>query len=268
MIESNLVAANASEMLNSIQGQDLERRLSLYQVFLRIYDRNPSLLNEILNLENLSSPTCPGTAPRYVQGIVCNEQAYLITNLSEGKSQTLQQPQQIWLFGRDRRSAIQVNDQRLSRRHAAIQYVKHQGFYLIDLNSSNGSFVNSEPVKHRQLLKDGDRIRLSSISFSFFIHKEVRIIEPIPLEVLNSLTAEVSCTDMSLLDETIPPSAERNPTPKKPDEDTSVFPNIETLSQEEDDDSEEFFLPTVMQLKPSQKAEILDRFLKKQHYDS
>ncbi|HEY9300606.1 MAG TPA: FHA domain-containing protein, partial [Phormidium sp.] len=163
---------------------ELEKRLGLYQVFLKIYEHNRGLLNEILELENSSFPYLSSRVPTYVQGVVQEREAYLITNLVNGKTQKLFQSQQIWMIGRDRRLALTLRDQWISRYHAAIQYVENEGFYLIDLNSTNGSFINGEPVCHRQLLNDGDQIRLGSLAICFFCAQTSQKLEPVSSEIL------------------------------------------------------------------------------------
>lgn len=106
----------------------------------------------------------------YIQGIVDGSAVSVITNLCEGKTETLLQPQHIWTIGRDRTCGIHLCDQRVSRRHAAIQYIKnaeYSGFYLVDFSSTNGTFVNGEPVYCPIKLQDGDHLRLGSMAFSF-----------------------------------------------------------------------------------------------------
>ncbi|MCE9525823.1 MAG: FHA domain-containing protein, partial [Planctomycetales bacterium] len=61
-------------------------------------------------------------------------------------------------LGRDGSNLIQLNDSEVSRQHARVRK-EEAGFTLTDLGSSNGSFVNNEPVKER-LLKTGDRVML------------------------------------------------------------------------------------------------------------
>lgn len=85
---------------------ELEKRLGLYQVFLKIYEHNRGLLDEILQLENVSFPYFSSRVPTYVQGVVQEQEVYLITNLVNGKTQKLLQPQKIWMIGRDRRLAL------------------------------------------------------------------------------------------------------------------------------------------------------------------
>lgn len=149
-------------------------------------------------------PVVDGTLKHYVQGIVLGQRACLMTNLLDGESQTLFQPQMIWTIGRNREAALPLRDRMLSRRHAVILYVPDEGFYLVDLNSMNGSFVNGVRIQQRQLLKDGDRLRLGSFEFSFFTSSHTRLIDPIHPEVLARFTMPESRSefiDYSALEE-------------------------------------------------------------------
>lgn len=130
----------------------------------------------------------------YIQGVVQGQQSYLITNLLGG-SITLFQPQMVWTLGRNRGAALPLRDRLLSRRHAVIMFVLQEGFNLVDLNSMNGSFLNGNRIQQRQLLKDGDRIRLGSFEFNFFISQTSRTIEPIHPEVLARFTSSKSCQE-------------------------------------------------------------------------
>lgn len=166
---------------------ELEQRLGLYRVFLKLYEHHRDLLNEILELENSGKSYPYKVSLQYIQGVVSGQQVHLVTNLIQGESQALLQPQHTWLIGRDRQAAISIRDERLSRRHAAIQYVPDQGFYLIDLNSTNGSFINSERVWRCALLKEGDRIRLGSLTFTFFISQTSQTVGAVPPSVLERI---------------------------------------------------------------------------------
>lgn len=126
---------------------------------------------------------------KYIQGVVQSQRVYIVTNLLGGESQLLLQSQMVWTLGRNRDAALPLRDRALSRRHAVLLYVRDEGFYLVDLNSMNGSFINGVRIQHRQLLKDGDRIRLGGIDFSFFMSQGVRTIDPIHPEVLTRFMA-------------------------------------------------------------------------------
>ncbi|WGV28806.1 FHA domain-containing protein [Halotia branconii CENA392] len=189
-----LVVKNLATASN-LQNQELEQQLSLYQIFLKLYEQHSTLLDEILQLENIYQPSLKRAKTHYVQGIVDDSSVYIVTNLYENQTQTLQQPQQIWTIGRDHSSGICILDQYLSRRHAAIQYVEHQGFYLIDFNSTNGSFVNGEQTHQSIKLKDGDRIRLGSMTFDFFLSHSSQVLPTVAMELLMQLIPRGGGTD-------------------------------------------------------------------------
>ncbi len=174
-------------MMAELQHKELERRLSLFQIFLKLYEQHSSLLDEILQLENRDQTSFIGVKRSYIQGVVDNSTVYVITNLCNNQTQTLQQPQQIWTIGRDDSNGIYIADKYLSDRHAAIQYIEAQGFYLIDFKSTNGSFINGEPVYQPTKLNDGDRIRLGMITFDFFVNHNCRTLPTVAIELLMQL---------------------------------------------------------------------------------
>ncbi len=175
-------------MLECLEAE-LERRLCLYQTFLKLYEHHSSLLDEILELETLN-PSSVGVKSFYFQGVVDNTCVYVTTNLCQGQTLCLRQPQSIWTLGRDKNSGIHLVDSYASRSHAAIYY-KEQKFYLVDFNSTNGSYVNGERIFESIELKDGDHIRLGNTTFDFFLNASTRILPAIALESL-MLTAQES----------------------------------------------------------------------------
>lgn len=181
------LADYAASLVNLTEHAELQERLKLYQVFLKLYDHHRGLLDEILDLESSGSRSLAGVTLPYVQGFVSGEQSYLVTNLLRGTTQALMQPQQVWIIGRDpKRALIPIQDIRLSRCHAAIKFVRGQGFYLIDLESRNQSLVNGEPIR-QALLKDGDQVRLGSVSFTFFLCQSTQMLPPLTPEMLDRL---------------------------------------------------------------------------------
>ncbi len=166
---------------------DLAQRLGLYRVFLKLYEHHRGLLNEILDLENTFGRSRARSAMQFVEGIIRGPQVTLVSNLVQGKTLALFQPQRVWLIGRDRGAAISVQDTRLSRRHAALQYIESEGFYIIDLKSTNGTHVNGEPVRGSVLLQDGDQVRLGSLSFTFFLCNASQAVDAIPSDVLQNI---------------------------------------------------------------------------------
>lgn len=173
---------------SDLESTGLEQRLGLYQVFSRLYEQNRPLLDEILDLENLNHPSPHQAMSRYVVGMVQAGQAYLLTNLLGGGSQALYQAENLWVIGRAHDATLCLEDPRLSRYHAVIQYqAQRQGFCLVDLGSTNGSFVNGEMARSGQRLQDGDRVRLGSTVVQFFVAPESRQLSAVSPEVHNKL---------------------------------------------------------------------------------
>ena len=254
MIDPHSRTALISSLLESSQGMELENRLGLYQVFLKLYEHHRSLLDDILRLENVANQSLRSTAPGYVQAGIQQGQPYLITNLLDGKSQGLFQPEGVWIFGRDRRANIPIREQCMSRVHAAIHYVPDEGFYLIDLGSTNGSFINSEPVFERQLLKDGDQIRLGSVAISFFTCPCSQTLKSAPPEILAKIQAMTGKETNTLTNAASADNAYL-PLPGEQSKDTDSFPPLNSLKEQPPCES------SLSQLSSSVQSEIVDRFL-------
>jgi pSer/pThr/pTyr-binding forkhead associated (FHA) protein len=229
---------------------EIEQRLGLYQVFLKLYEHHRGLLDEILQLEKTNYKTFASIATRCVTGVIQGQTVYLVSNLANGRTQTLLQSQGIWTIGRDRQLSIPIPDRHLSRHHAAIQYIQNQGFYLVDLGSMNGSFVNGEPLQGRRLLRDGDRIRLSSLTFSFFLCNDTLTLDETPPDILAqlaTLTEEVPALQSVVRKSPVTEQIERK-------EETSHF------LQEESNLRGSVLDVSIPQLSPAQQSDILDRF--------
>jgi diguanylate cyclase (GGDEF)-like protein len=69
------------------------------------------------------------------------------------------------VVGRGEDCTIQIQDHSVSRRHARIEHAQ-DGFYVHDLQSTNGTFVNDRPVADA-LLHDGDYLRVGNCIFRF-----------------------------------------------------------------------------------------------------
>jgi hypothetical protein len=203
--------------------EDIQNSLNLFQTFRRLYEQNPSLLNEILSLATVDKqmPVRPGNFS-YVLGLVTDKQALLITNVSEDRSQIFLQPHlqnQIWTFGRDpNQASLPIRDRRLSRCHAAIRYDAACGFMLYDLNSTNGTYVNGVRIRQSHILKDGDLIRLGSMNFGFFTGSEFRRVGSPAPDIIRLLSE--SC---------VPPTApiDNSMETTEMDEQETLPPNLE-----------------------------------------
>ncbi len=69
------------------------------------------------------------------------------------------------VIGRDNDCDIQIQDHSVSRRHARI-LTGSDGYYAVDLQSTNGTFVNDVPASMCKL-KDGDYLRIGNCIYRF-----------------------------------------------------------------------------------------------------
>jgi pSer/pThr/pTyr-binding forkhead associated (FHA) protein len=70
-------------------------------------------------------------------------------------------------IGRDRRCEIVIDDPFLSKRHCEI-LVRDGVYYLNDLDSTNGTFLNGSKVEGDAIeLMNGDKISIGQLSFIF-----------------------------------------------------------------------------------------------------
>lgn len=70
------------------------------------------------------------------------------------------------LVGRSGECNVKINDPRASRRHAMIRK-QEDGFWLFDLGSFNGSYLNGARVSAARLLKDGDVLNFADHEFRY-----------------------------------------------------------------------------------------------------
>lgn len=69
-------------------------------------------------------------------------------------------------IGRNEHNEIMIDDAFVSYEHANINRNK-QGYWLVDLNSTNKTYLNHQLVVERVLLQNGDLIKIGAVTFSF-----------------------------------------------------------------------------------------------------
>ncbi len=72
-----------------------------------------------------------------------------------------------WTLGRSSDNTIVLPDRWMSRAHAMLQRTDGGDFYLIDLGSRNGSFLNGRRVSIPVTIKNGDRLTLGQTELDF-----------------------------------------------------------------------------------------------------
>ncbi len=168
MAIANLNQRSSVEARSDIES-GLRERLELFRIFTQVYNHHRDWLRRLVNFDKDAIAALNPASMHYIQGIVSPSGAYLVSNLVTGHSQTVVSPEPTWILGRDpRQSNLSVLDRQLSRRHARLQYVPERGFMLSDIGSTNGTYVNGEAAESPRCLRDGDQIRLGSLTVFFF----------------------------------------------------------------------------------------------------
>lgn len=70
------------------------------------------------------------------------------------------------VIGRDKDCTISIDDKQASRKHTRI-FFDGRGFFVEDLGSRNGTFVNGVRIGQRTPLKPGDVLRIGVHTFTF-----------------------------------------------------------------------------------------------------
>jgi len=81
--------------------------------------------------------------------------------------------QEIMTIGRNPANPIQIVDTSVSRHHAQMKIVGHR-YYITDLSSRNGTFVNQRKVTEGVPLRNGDIIQLGDVVLLYLVGKGPR----------------------------------------------------------------------------------------------
>jgi len=82
---------------------------------------------------------------------------FVIQGRDQGKRVDIDRP--VVGLGRDGGNLVQLHDKEVSRNHAEVRRIDDQ-YLLVDLNSSNGTFINSRQISEQQPLSNGDRVQV------------------------------------------------------------------------------------------------------------
>ncbi|HVO32229.1 MAG TPA: GGDEF domain-containing protein [bacterium] len=79
--------------------------------------------------------------------------------------------QQDTYIGRATDAEIRVDDEGVSRKHARVSTTPNQQVIIIDLGSTNGTYVNGQKVAE-QVLRDGDKVQIGSTTVLKFSYQD------------------------------------------------------------------------------------------------
>jgi adenylate cyclase len=93
---------------------------------------------------------------------------YLLLTTASGQRQLSLAEGSCWTVGRSDDNSFPVKDRCISRHHAMLQCTDAADYYLIDLGSSNGTFVNGRRVNVPTILRNGDNVAFGQTECKFF----------------------------------------------------------------------------------------------------
>lgn len=100
------------------------------------------------------------------------------------------------IIGRHPECDVQIDDGSVSRHHAQITEEKGS-FYVQDLNSRNGTYLNNNAVFQPTKLYDGSEIRICDVRFTFYIADEIPQQQPLR----NTIDSPSNVTSSIILDD-------------------------------------------------------------------
>lgn len=92
---------------------------------------------------------------------------YLLLNTTKGDRFLPLVGKTYWTIGRGKDNDFVITDQCISRNHAIIQTTGTSEFFIIDLGSRNGTFVNGRRVSIPVVMRDTDRVTFGKTDVEF-----------------------------------------------------------------------------------------------------
>jgi pSer/pThr/pTyr-binding forkhead associated (FHA) protein len=96
----------------------------------------------------------------------------------EGKTVPVVLPQ--FLIGRDPQCHLRPASPVISKRHCAV-LIRDGKVFVRDFGSTNGTFVNEEPVQGECEIKEADRLKVGPLLFEVKVESSVPVNKPTPL---------------------------------------------------------------------------------------
>jgi pSer/pThr/pTyr-binding forkhead associated (FHA) protein len=96
--------------------------------------------------------------------------ALTLTSLADYNPASQRYTKTVVILGRDAACDYPIDDQTISSKHAQLSF-HHQQWWLEDLRSTNGTYLNDETVTSPVVVTNGDRLRLGHLGVKVEIGK-------------------------------------------------------------------------------------------------
>ena len=94
--------------------------------------------------------------------------ASILVTSADGKEDYYPLGQRTTVIGRDEALPIQILDKQVSRKHMHIRFDKNDGrYYVLDMKSKHGVFINDRKIDDEIVLSDDDQIRIGETTLLF-----------------------------------------------------------------------------------------------------
>jgi predicted component of type VI protein secretion system len=129
-----------------------------------------------------------------------------------------------FLIGRDPQCQLRPASALISKRHCAV-LIRGRQVLVRDFDSTNGTFLNEEPVRGERELKDGDRLKIGPLEFRVALEATPAISKPTPVPVSSPATEDEAAAALllSLQDD--------GPAPGSPGVDSEGIPTGSTVME-------------------------------------
>lgn len=114
---------------------------------------------------------------------------YVVLNTESGDRKLSLVGSNCWTVGRSDDNTLVLPDRWISRNHAMIQVMETGEYYLIDLGSRNGSFVNGRRVSVPVILRDRDQLTFGQTELQFYCPTKARPETSLKQKANSELTA-------------------------------------------------------------------------------
>lgn len=160
--------------MNAVLRQELETRGSFFTWFARIISRFPHMTSRLANLVRFGHEVFPAETGRFMAGMPQTDETIntifpspntnLLTLHSRDTSHAPLLINRCIHVGRTDVCELFIADNGVSRKHAMLEPAGKGQISVSDLGSSNGTFVNGNPIKNSKLV-NGDVISFGNIEF-------------------------------------------------------------------------------------------------------